>query len=329
MVLVAKCWYRNALAERCRRHAEYGRGSHLYCAEHAALLDAEAPVGRTMRSNPYMLTDEEGGLDKAISEAVARLEAEAVGSLNSGSVSLSRLKASDPTSWVAARMDIRYRQELPENAKPHRWIAAPTPGEGRTARRIIDDALRGLAGIDDGSAFFIPGKVIPSTELAAHLDRLYRILEAGQRNKAIAQQVAEFIDAVPEAKAAMKEAARLHARLPTLVGQLDARKIGHRSPNTAPDAAAVLLAGCWWLAVGRWPSSSNDGKGRFYRWAHAVLKNLRPDLLRLPTQAAADDARGLGRSIKRQRTPILAGTGAGDVLGPWLAMRVLAESDEK
>lgn len=325
MPLLAWCWYRNPLGERCRRRGTDGRGSHWYCAEHAALFDARTPEGRIMRSNPHGLDDEQGPLEPAVAAAIAGLETAAIRWLAERASRLSEIAPSDPASWVAGRMDIRYRQEPPQADDPNRWTIAASADRGWTARRIIDEALRGLVTADDSNAFCIPGTIKPATKLSSHLKRLHRLLDARQRDKAIASQTVEFVDAVPEAKAALNEMARLHARLPKLLDRLQARRYGHRAPNTVQDAAAVLLGGCWWLAVGRWPAISDEGKGDFYDWALGVLKVLRPDLLQ-PLEGKRDMAPvGIVRSIKRQRKVVPPPGDATNLPGPWLAWRVLTE----
>jgi hypothetical protein len=325
MALLAWCWYRTPLGERCRRRASEVRGSHAYCVDHAAMRDAITPIGRSMRSNPHGIDEEQGPIEPAIAAAIAHLEAAAASWLSGNASRLSVIAPSDPAGWVAGRMGIRYSQEPPQADTPNRWTVAASAQNGWTAKDIIDEALHGLVGSDDSNAFRIPGRIGPTTKLGSHLERLYRLLDAGQRNKAIASQAVELVDAEPEAKAVMKEMAKLHARLPELLRQMGAHRYGHRSPNTVPDAAAVLLAGCWWLAVGRWPAMSNVGKGGYYDWALKVLMTLRPDLLQ-PRKAGRDMAPvGLGRSIKRRGDVVPSLDNANDLPGPWLAWRVLAE----
>jgi hypothetical protein len=88
---------------------------------------------------------------------------------------------------------------------------------------------------------------------------------------------------------------------------------GGRPRNTPSDAALVLLAGCWWVATGTWPSTPKVVAGSFFNWTRATLMRLRPDLGREVVSEVA-----IQKALKRCK----AVTGEGG--GPWLALAVRA-----
>jgi hypothetical protein len=316
-----RCFHRVGFPDQCQSRSTEMRHGRAYCAEHAAQLDRNQPQGRMLRSNPHRLTEEEGGLDTAIRETLARLEAAAIASFGDGAARPRGLAASDPSGWVADRMATRYRRKAPQNDLPSRWEAVGLEETGRPASTIIESALRGLAGIDEGNEFLIPSSHVPAVPLRDHLEAVEQSLKELLRDEVAARQLVALADADAEAKAVRVRVSQLQTALPALIAQLDATKVQHRPPKTAADAAAVLLAGCWWLAIGRWPSVANEGKGRFYDWGYASLRRLRPDLADPSQQALA----GLARAIKRQKKIVPPDGDAVDIPGPWLAWRILTE----
>jgi hypothetical protein len=275
---------------RCSRAAVREEAPGLYCREHAAELRAALPLpGRD-------LARDRDALRITIQQVLARLH-------EVGTVALAqtlRISAVDAARKIDDVLQRQFRQE----EDGHHFL----PGEGLPAFVLIPLSLQWLA--DTTQVAMFPGPVQSYTSVQNGLTELLRQTETILAAPAFMALVS---DQVTERRAAL----RLHALLREAVCLLpafavrDAEAGSTRPKQINSDAAVVLLAGCWWLATGRWPPKNKAMFGAFSDWARAVFLDIRPDLAAAVTSEGA-----VRKALWRQRHV----TGAGG--GPWLALDI-------
>lgn len=311
-----RCFFHDPLGMQCSSRASEVRGNFVFCELHARIEDARLPPGRTLVTNAQRLGDETGARDDAAASALNALKRSAILAFGDGAARPRGVSAPEPGKWVAHRLRVRYRRTtLGYRPGVIRWRIAGAQESGATASSIVQRALEGLAGVDDDDEFLIRAQSSALTGPIRALRGLQKALDASIGDAGLRMEVAERAITSAVWSGLRRNMEQTQLRVAAALSELESAKRGHRPRNVASDAAVILLAGCWWLVVGSWPTQAKDGKGRFHDWAIPVLKEFRSDL------ASGLRANSMMHALSRQHHLYAEAARRREPCGPWLANR--------
>jgi hypothetical protein len=308
---LTRCFFNYGTSAQCRRPASTTINGKAYCAKHAAELFGQTLADRRLALNSGRRGRSGGELDRAVQVTIIKLLASATASLNR----TKKVLFAERHPTVAERMGLRYRRGSLAPEMEQDWSVSTQATRGLPAYLVIAEHLRVLGGEAAEDGFNIPRPTAHLHGGAKILANLQRSIDAALADDAARRMIDELGNAALE-PGKLERSLRLcqqllHAYMPHPAQQ---RGSG-RATNLSSDAAVVLLAGCWWLATGKWPPVSAKTTSHFYAWAIATLKRLNPEIASFVTSANA-----LVHALRRHPPPVHG------LSGPWIARSLVCRN---
>jgi hypothetical protein len=304
-----QCFFGYGSSSQCHRLATEEIRGKAYCEEHAKQIKDQTFSDRRLALNTRRGIRSGGQLDRAVEVTIRALLAAATASLKRTKRVL--LAARHPT--VEERMNIRYRRGSLIAELDRDWSAAAAPHRGIVAYSVMEEHLRVLGGERSEDGFFIPRAEAYLGGGRSGLTKLKHSLDAALADVAVRRFIDERSHYEVEPGTLERSLLRSQELLNDCMSKLGPPRSAGRASNVSSDAAIVMLAGCWWLATGKWPPMSAQSKSHFYGWARSSVKRLNPDLASHITSNHA-----IYHALRRH--PL----GTTTLPGPWLARDVVS-----